>query len=102
MTVVMAGILISFGDEPALAFTRLFSAADCKIIFGLLGLGRYITFVPYPVVSGFMSGIGGIILILQVGPLLGKESQNGSRCQSSKHSRSISKRFLPKQPLSDF
>jgi SulP family sulfate permease len=31
--------------------------------------------VPYPVISGFMSGIGCIILILQVGPLVGFEAK---------------------------
>lgn len=44
-------------------------------MFGLLGFGHYIALVPYPVISGFMSGIGCIILILQVGPLVGFEAK---------------------------
>jgi len=48
-----------------------------QILFGLLRLGRYITLVPYSVVSGFMSGIGVIILLLQIGPLLGITSGGG-------------------------
>lgn len=75
MTVVMAGIILKFSDEPALAFTAVILGGGFQILFGLLGFGRYITLVPYPVISGFMSGIGGIILILQVAPFLGLEAK---------------------------
>ena len=75
MTVVMAGILVQFSDNPALAFTVVFMGGGLQIIFGLLGFGYYIALVPYPVISGFMSGIGCIILILQVGPLVGLEAK---------------------------
>ena len=46
-----------------------------QILFGILKLGKYITLVPYSVVSGFMSGIGFIIIALQIGPLLGITTQ---------------------------
>jgi len=46
-----------------------------QILFGILRLGKYITLVPYSVVSGFMSGIGVIIIALQIGPLLGIKTQ---------------------------
>jgi SulP family sulfate permease len=45
---------------------------------GFLRLGEFIRLVPYPVISGFMSGIGGIIIILQIGPLLGHASPAGT------------------------
>ena len=48
-----------------------------QIIFGILKLGKYITLVPYSVVSGFMSGIGVIIISLQIGPLLGISTRGG-------------------------
>ncbi|MDH3503893.1 MAG: SulP family inorganic anion transporter [Nitrospirota bacterium] len=76
MTVVMAGIILKFQDEPALAFTAVILGGGFQLLFGLLGFGRYITLVPYPVISGFMSGIGGIILILQVAPFLGLEAKS--------------------------
>jgi len=76
MTVVMAGIILKFSDEPALAFTAVILGGGFQMLFGLLGFGRYITLVPYPVISGFMSGIGGIILILQVAPFLGLEAKH--------------------------
>ncbi|WNM59276.1 SulP family inorganic anion transporter [Candidatus Nitrospira allomarina] len=76
MTVVMAGIILNFADEPALAFTAVILGGVFQVLFGLMGFGRYITLVPYPVISGFMSGIGGIILILQVAPFLGLEAKS--------------------------
>jgi SulP family sulfate permease len=45
-----------------------------QIIFGVLKIGQYVRYMPYPVVSGFMSGIGVIIILLQVFPFLGHNS----------------------------
>jgi len=80
MTVVMAAIFIQytgmFPDDPAhgaaLAFTVVILGGLFQIGFGLLKLGKYIELVPHPVVSGFMSGIGVIIILLQLGPLVGQ------------------------------
>ena len=47
-----------------------------QIGIGLLGLGKYIKYIPYPVVSGFMTAIGVIILITQILPVLGYEVKN--------------------------
>jgi SulP family sulfate permease len=48
-----------------------------QVILGLLKLGKYIKYIPYPVVSGFMSGIGIIIVITQIFPFIGAESPSG-------------------------
>ncbi|MCF8406149.1 MAG: hypothetical protein K9H58_19560, partial [Bacteroidales bacterium] len=45
-----------------------------QIVFGLLKIGKYIKYIPYPVLSGFMSGIGIIIIIFQIFPILGLAS----------------------------
>ena len=78
MTVVMASILTASGSgvemTPAIAFTIVMLGGLFQIIFGLLRLGKWITLMPYTVISGFMSGIGVIILLLQIGPLLGYPS----------------------------
>lgn len=71
MTVVVAGLFTQFGEEPALVFTVVMLGGGLQVGLGFLGVGRFIALVPYPVISGFMSGIGGIILILQLGPLAG-------------------------------
>jgi len=46
-------------------------AAILQISFGVLGLGRLIKYMPYPVVSGYMSGVGLIIILSQIPKLLG-------------------------------
>ncbi|WP_342347062.1 SulP family inorganic anion transporter [uncultured Nitrospira sp.] len=71
MTVVMAGIVTLFLDNPGLALMAVILGGGFQILLGLSRVGQYIALVPYPVVSGFMSGIGCIILILQLGPLVG-------------------------------
>ena len=42
-----------------------------QILFGIVKLGKYIRYIPYPVLSGFMSGIGVIIILQQLYPLVG-------------------------------
>ncbi|HNP61621.1 MAG TPA: SulP family inorganic anion transporter, partial [Nitrospirales bacterium] len=71
MTVVMAGIVTLFMGNPGLALMAVILGGGFQILLGLSKVGQYIALVPYPVVSGFMSGIGCIILILQLGPMVG-------------------------------
>jgi SulP family sulfate permease len=82
MTVVFTAViakLIATNPENgmAMAFTVVVLAGMFQIMFGLLHLGKYVTLMPYSVVSGFMSGIGVILIILQIGPLLGQASPPG-------------------------
>ena len=77
MTVVMALIITHFAQNPMLAFTVVILGGCFQILFGLLKFGRYINLVPYPVISGFMSGIGCIIIILQLAPLVGQVAPPG-------------------------
>ncbi|NQU59985.1 MAG: SulP family inorganic anion transporter [Rhodospirillales bacterium] len=72
MTVVMAVIIANYIDQPALAFTVVIMGGAFQVMFGMLRLGRYINLVPFPVISGFMSGIGCIIIALQLAPMLGQ------------------------------
>ena len=76
MSVVMALVLTQMiANNPenglSLAFSCVILAGIFQMIFGLLKLGKYFVMVPYPVISGFMSGIGIIIILLQVSPLVG-------------------------------
>jgi len=82
MTVVFTAViaeLIASNPENgmAMAFTVVVLAGLFQIMFGLLRLGKYVTLMPYSVVSGFMSGIGIILIILQIGPLLGQATPSG-------------------------
>lgn len=73
MIVVFAGVFGSLSGDPALVFLAVILAGFLQILLGVLKFGRYIKLVPYPVVSGFMSGIGAIIIALQTARLFGHE-----------------------------
>ncbi len=82
MTVVFTAViakLIATNPENgmAMAFTVVVMAGMFQILFGSMRLGKYVTLMPYSVVSGFMSGIGIILIILQFGPLLGQPTPSG-------------------------
>ncbi|CAK6689955.1 Bicarbonate transporter BicA [Cyanobium usitatum str. Tous] len=82
MTVVMTAVIASLSaSDPenglAMAFTVVMLAGVFQIVFGFLKLGRYVTQMPYTVISGFMSGIGLILIILQLGPFLGQAIPKG-------------------------
>ena len=84
MTVVFTSVIISFtatADSPQQALAMAFSvgvlAGIFQILFGLFRLGRYVTMMPYTVISGFMSGIGIILVLLQLGPFLGQATPKG-------------------------
>ncbi|HNP66465.1 MAG TPA: SulP family inorganic anion transporter [Aequorivita sp.] len=73
--VVIAGIIASHNGsvEQALPYILLvfLLAGLMQILLGVTGVGKYIKYIPYPVVSGFMTAIGVIILITQLLPVLG-------------------------------
>ncbi len=78
MVVVLAGLFASLAGDASLIFTAVILAGLLQIAFGVFGIGQYIRLVPYPVISGFMSGIGAIIIILQLSPLMGHQSPSGT------------------------
>jgi SulP family sulfate permease len=82
MTVVMTAIVGSMtAANPenglAMAFTVVMLAGIFQIFFGIFKLGKYITLMPYSVISGFMSGIGVILIILQIAPFVGQPNPKG-------------------------
>lgn len=74
MTIVCASIFTLYANNPAIAFTVVMMAGGFQILFGILRLGRYVNLMPYPVISGFMTGIGVILIIMQLEPILGYPS----------------------------
>ncbi|CAA0158975.1 Sulfate permease [Tenacibaculum maritimum] len=74
MVVIASIIATNDGDVskalPAI-LTVFLLAGFFQIGLGVIGLGKYIRYIPYPVVSGFMTAIGVIILITQILPSLG-------------------------------
>jgi SulP family sulfate permease len=78
MTAVIAGFIASNPENGlAMAFTVVMMAGLLQMAFGFFKLGHYVTMMPYTVVSGFMSGIGIILIILQLGPFLGQAAPGG-------------------------
>ncbi|UTP72245.1 SulP family inorganic anion transporter [Alteromonas sp. LMIT006] len=78
MTAVVSSLIASNPDKGmAMAFTVVMMAGAFQIFFGYLKLGKYITLMPYSVVSGFMSGIGVILILLQLAPALGQSAPAG-------------------------
>lgn len=82
MTVITASIVSgawasSQGNISAVILTMSLAGIFCglfQVIFGLIRIGKYVRYIPYPVLSGFMSGIGVIIILQQIYPIIGKKS----------------------------
>ncbi|MCB0382506.1 MAG: SulP family inorganic anion transporter [Psychroserpens sp.] len=75
-TLVATAIEITGSIESAMGIIILsfLLGGVLQIIFGFLNIASYIKYFPYPVVSGFMSGVGLIIIILQLFPFAGLSS----------------------------
>ena len=82
MTVIMTAIITTMiAEDPenglAGAFVVVLIAGLTQILFGVFKLGRYLTLMPYSVISGFMSGIGVLLIIMQMPALLGQPTPGG-------------------------
>ncbi len=71
MAVAMAVVVTTHAGSLAEAFTIAIMAGLIQVILGVLRIGRFVAFTPYSVISGFMSGIGVIIILLQTLPFMG-------------------------------
>ena len=77
MTVVMGAVVATHAHNLTEAFTIVILGGALQIAFGLLRVGKYVEYTPYSVVSGFMTGIGVIIMIIQMLPFLGLPASDG-------------------------
>ena len=77
MAVAMAVIVTTHAANLAEAFTIVIMAGLIQILLGVLRIGRFVAYTPYSVISGFMSGIGIIIILLQTLPFLGAPVATG-------------------------
>ena len=80
--IIVAGLVATNNGDLSRAIPAILAvfllAGLIQIGFGFLGIGKYIRYIPYPVVSGFMTAIGIIIIVTQILPLVGyypKEDQ---------------------------
>lgn len=73
MTVVIASLVLLYPNNPSLVFTAVALAGLIQICISFTSIADFIRYVPYPVISGFMSGIGVIIICLQLTAFFGLE-----------------------------
>ena len=71
LAVAISVVFISTGESLTQTLTVAVLAGVFQILIGSLRLGSYVSYTPYPVVSGFTTGVGGIILFVTTLPLLG-------------------------------
>lgn len=71
MTVVAAAIYSANPARPELVFASVLAAGLIQVAMGYGKAGQLITYMPYPVISGFMTGIGAIIACIELAPLFG-------------------------------
>ncbi|MFT6699330.1 MAG: SulP family sulfate permease [Porticoccaceae bacterium] len=73
--IVIAGIVAANDGDVTKALPAILTvfllAGLFQVVLGVIGLGKYIRYIPYPVVSGFMTAIGLIILLTQILPSVG-------------------------------
>ncbi len=77
MTVAMAVIVTTHASTLGEAFTVVVLAGLMQVVLGFLGAGRFVVYTPYVVISGFMTGIGIIIMLMQALPFLGAPTAAG-------------------------
>lgn len=76
-TIVSGAYAASNGSISTALISMSLAGVFCglfQILFGVIKIGKYVRYIPYPVLSGFMSGIGVIIILQQIYPLLGLKS----------------------------
>lgn len=82
MTVITASLVSGVWASSQGSFSEVLLAMSMagmfcglfQILFGIIKIGKYVRYIPYPVLSGFMSGIGVIIILQQLYPLVGLKS----------------------------
>ena len=71
VAIVVASIMHALNKDIGAVVFIVFLAGIIQILLSLTKLPEIVKYVPYPVISGFMNGVGVIIIIMQLNPLLG-------------------------------
>ena len=93
MTVAMAVIVTSYSQNMAQAFTIVIMAGLIQMLFGFLRIGRFVTYTPYSVIAGFMTGVGIIILSVQILPFMGAPAVTGGPVEAIRNFSGIIEHF---------
>ncbi len=71
MTIVIASVAAALSQDMQAVIIIMLLAALIQILFSLTNISDIVKYVPYPVISGFMNGVGVIIILIQLNPLIG-------------------------------
>lgn len=77
MTVAMAVIITEHASSMSEALVVVMMGGFLQILLGVLRIGRYVAYTPHVVISGFMSGIGLIVMLIQAMPFIGAPAAPG-------------------------
>ncbi len=77
MTVAMAVIITEHASSMSEALVVVMMGGFLQILLGVLRIGRYVAYTPHVVISGFMSGIGLIVMLIQALPFIGAPAAPG-------------------------
>ena len=75
MAMAMAVVVATHADNLAQAFTIVIMAGLIQMLLGVVRVGRFVAYTPYSVISGIMSGVGVIIIVVQTLPFVGAPSR---------------------------
>ncbi len=78
VAIVVASMMLALKNDIGAAVTIMLIAAILQLIASLTNLPSMVKYVPYPVISGFMNGVGVIIIILQLNPLMGHPAMSST------------------------
>ena len=93
MTVAMAVIVTTYAQDIAQAFTIVIMAGLIQMLFGFLRIGRFVTYTPYSVIAGFMTGVGIIILSVQILPFMGADPVTGGPIEALRNLPTVLESF---------
>lgn len=78
VAIVVASMMLAINNDIRSAVTILLCAALLQLIASFTNLPNLVKYMPYPVISGFMNGVGIIIIILQLNPLMGHKAMSST------------------------
>lgn len=78
VAIVVASMMLAINNDIRSAVTILLCAALLQLVASFTNLPNLVKYMPYPVISGFMNGVGIIIIILQLNPLMGHKAMSST------------------------
>ena len=84
VAIVTASIMAAYNYEAGAIVTVLLLAAIIQTCISFTSISSIVTYVPYPVISGFMNGVGTILILMQLNPLVGQKTMS-TPLESLKH-----------------